>query len=495
MANKYNRATKKTESVAVGVLISRQRLTAAFAQRIAKLTKTNVNLFNSTGQYMGGTMDEYNDAVIDADSEMQAADSLEDQRLSFNDVHIAEASYFQAILPLCHKSQQVALISMVTSKASVAANTRQMVGMLSIVFVVCLIVVMPIVYLIAASFGHLVNNVVDGLRDIAEGEGDLTHRLKITTRDELGDLANWFNIFIKKLQRIIKEIAGNADQLSTSSTDLAGFSKNMAASASAVSSESATMAVASESVSQNIISIAAAMEQSSVNLSTVASSAEEMTATINEISRNTGEATKVTEDAVEQVQKATDSVRLLGQEAIDINKVSETITEISEQTNLLALNATIEAARAGDAGKGFAVVANEIKDLSRQTAKATGEIKGKIESIQNTTRRTVAEIENIKTIINNVDDIVSTIASAIEEQSCSTSEIAGNVTQASSGIQEVNTKVTESTASVNQVADNLSQLDQASSDMSQQCAQVNENTLSISQLANQLKDLVERFKL
>jgi methyl-accepting chemotaxis protein len=108
--------------------------------------------------------------------------------------------------------------SITTSKASIAANTHHMVVMLALVFMVCLVVAMPFVYFIAASFGRMVNSVVDGLRDIAEGEGDLTRRLKITTRDELGDLARWFNTFIENLQGILKNIAGNADQLSTGST-------------------------------------------------------------------------------------------------------------------------------------------------------------------------------------------------------------------------------------------------------------------------------------
>ena len=495
MGQRYNKTTEKLESVVVGVMVSRTRLTPAFAQHIAKLTKTNVNIFLADGRNAGGSLADYAKLVSDKSQEIQASDSLEDQALMFNDVTVAGSNYFQAILPLFNGQHPAAWIGTTTSKASIAANTRQMVLMLSVVFLICLLVAMPIVYLIAASFGRMANNVVEGLRDIAEGEGDLTRRLKITTKDELGDLAHWFNVFIEKLQGIIKNIAGNAEQLSTSSTNLTALSKEMAASTEAVSSESETMASTSDSVNTNIASIAAAMEQSSVNLSTVAGAAEEMTATINAIASNTAQATQIAANAVDQVQSATNRVELLGQAALDISKVTETITEISEQTNLLALNATIEAARAGEAGKGFAVVANEIKELARQTATATGEIKGKIEGIQNTTHGTVTEIRNITGIINSVNEIVATIASAVEEQSVSTKEIAGNVTQASAGIQEVNAKVAESTASVDQVARNLARMNSASTEMSQQSTQVNDNTLSLSSLAEELKALVGQFKL
>jgi methyl-accepting chemotaxis protein len=495
MGNAYNTTTDQMESVQVGLLVSRSRLTAAFAERIAGLTKVEVNLFLPDGRSAVGTLAGYTRHILENKEGARAADLWENQSLVFNEAEVAGTDYYQASLPLFHGAKAVAWFSIATSKASVAANTRHMVVMLALVFLVCLLVAMPFVYLIAASFGRGVNTVVDGLRDIAEGEGDLTRRLKITTRDELGDLAHWFNSFIENLQRIIKSIAGNADQLSTASADLTGLSEAMAASAQAVSSESETTTAHADSVNDNITSIAAAMEQSSLNLGSVASATEEMTATLNNIARNTGQAAEISAEAVNQARDATDLVEVLEKAALDISKVTETITEISEQTNLLALNATIEAARAGEAGKGFAVVANEIKELARQTATATGEIKTKIDGIQNTTNGTISGIEKITGIINRVNEVVATIATAVEEQSGTATEIAGNVSQASSGIQEVNSKVAESTASVDQVARNLGRMNQVSAEMSRQSRQVNDNTVALSSLADHLKELVGRFKL
>ena len=495
MGKVYNKTTDQMESVLIGLLVSRIRITSAFTDRMAGLTKVDVNLFLPDGQAVAGTLAAYSRHLLENKEAVRAADSWKDQPLVFNEAKVTDIGYYQASLPLFYNSQQIAWFSIATSKRSVAANTHHMIIMLTLVFLVCSLVALPFIYLIANSFGKIVNSVVDGLRDIAEGEGDLTRRLKITTRDELGDLAHWFNIFIENLQGIIKSIAGSADQISTSSTDLAGLSSEMTASAQTVSSESETTAAHAGSVNDNITSIAAAMEQSSVNLSTVASATEEMTATINDIARNTGQAAEITAEAVIQAQSATNLVEVLGRAALDISKVTETITEISEQTNLLALNATIEAARAGEAGKGFAVVANEIKELASQTATATGEIKAKIEGIQNTTNGTVSEIEKITGIIKRVNDVVATIATAVEEQSSNATEIAGNVSQASSGIQEVNSKVSDSTAAVDQVARNLSRMNQVSSEMSQQSHQVNDSTAALSGLADQLKETVGRFRL
>jgi methyl-accepting chemotaxis protein len=492
--NEYDKTTQKTESVLVGLVVARTRITPAFAGHIAGLTKMEVNLFLIDGQAVGGTLKEYVHHSMGSKEDVQAADTLEHQPLVLDEPVIAESDYYQASLPLFHGLQPVAWISIATSKTSVAANTQHMVRMLILVFLVCLVVVMPLVYAIAVSFGRMVNTVVDGLHDIAEGEGDLTRRLKVTTRDELGELVRWFNIFMEKLQGIVGNIAGHADELSVSSTGLAALSKEMTVSVQTVSSESKTTAAHAESVNDNITSIAAAMEQSSVNLSTVASAAEEMTVTINDIARNTAQAAQITAEAVDQAQSATSHVELLGRAALDISKVTETITEISEQTNLLALNATIEAARAGEAGKGFAVVANEIKELARQTASATAEIKSKIDGIQNTTNGTIAEIGKITDIIERVNAVVATIATAVEEQSSNAAEISGNVSQASAGIQEVNSRVAESTAAVDLVASNLGRMNQEAYEMSRQGQQMDDSTVAVSRLAEQLKALVGRFK-
>ena len=135
-------------------------------------------------------------------------------------------------------------------------------------------------------------------------------------------------------------------------------------------------------------------------------------------------------------------VAKLGESSTEIGNVIKVITSIAEQTNLLALNATIEAARAGEAGKGFAVVANEVKELAKQTAKATEDISHKIEAIQGDTKGAVEAIAQIGKIINQINDIQNTIASAVEEQTATTGEISRNVAEAATGSTQIAQSIT-----------------------------------------------------
>ncbi len=340
-----------------------------------------------------------------------------------------------------------------------------------------------------------INKVVDILKDIAEGEGDLTRRISVTSKDEVGELAKWFNVFMEKVHGMIRNITENAQTLNHASENLSELSGQMSAGAENMSGKSNTVAVSAEEMSSNINSVAAAMEQASTNMNMVATAIEQMTATVNEIAQNSEKARMSTSDAVKQAGSTSNRVEELGKTADEIGKVTETITEISEQTNLLALNATIEAARAGEAGKGFAVVANEIKDLARQTAEATLEIKAQINANQESTTKTITEIEQITQVINNVNDIVSTIAAAVEEQSVTTKEIAGNVTQASGGIHEVNQNMAQSSTVAQEISKDIAEVNQSADTITNNSSQVNLSAAEMDKLAEHLKDMVDRFKV
>ncbi len=337
--------------------------------------------------------------------------------------------------------------------------------------------------------------ITEGMHDIAGGEGDLTMRLKVRKNNEIGELAGWFNQFMEKLQGIIKDIdadAGNLGRASGELSELAGF---MAEGAGNMSDKSGVVASAAQDMSDNVSTVASAMETASANIDSVAAATEEMTATVAEIAQNSEKARNIAGEAVNQVQNTSDRVAELGKAAQEIDKVTETITEISEQTNLLALNATIEAARAGEAGKGFAVVANEIKELARQTSEATQEIKQRIDSSQDATSKTVSDIGQITTTINEVNDIISTIAAAVEEQSATTKEIAGNVTQVSAGINDVNASVSDSSTSVIEITSDISEVSSSAHEMSDNCSQINMSSDELKNLADRLTTLVGTFKV
>lgn len=352
-----------------------------------------------------------------------------------------------------------------------------------------------LVSLAAVAIVKPLNNAVAGLKDIAEGEGDLTMRLRVTSKDEIGDMALWFNIFIAKLQGIIKQIADNSNRVGTSSGQLSNISEELLTSAEDTSQRSANVASSSEEMSTNLNNVAAAMEESSTNANMVAAAAEEMSSTINEIAENAEKARSVSAQAVLQANSASDSMQQLSEAAKKIGKVTETITEISAQTNLLALNATIEAARAGEAGKGFAVVANEIKELAKQTATATLDIKNLIDDVQTTSKSTAEAIGQITTVITGVNDIVSTIASAVEEQTAATQEIANNIAQASQGIQEVNENVNQSSAVATDISRDIVEVSSAAKNISASSNNVKQSAQDLLSQSQELNKIVGSFKV
>jgi methyl-accepting chemotaxis protein len=365
----------------------------------------------------------------------------------------------------------------------------------AIVAVVVVVAAGIILLLITNSVVKPINQVVNGLRDAAEGEGDLTKRLAVKSRDEVGDLARWFNTFIEKIQVIIAEVAQNAGQLTDASKELAVISEQMSTGAEQTASKANSVAAAGEEMNANMHTVSSTMEESATNINMVASAAEQMTSTINEIAQNTEKARDTAVSAVGQAEKSSEQINRLGTAAQEIEQVIETITDISEQVNLLALNATIEAARAGEAGKGFAVVANEIKELARQTADATGEIKNRVDAIQGSTEGTIKEIDAITHVVNDVNEIVGTIASAVEEQSVTTKEIAGNVAQASIGINEVNENVSQSSSVANDIAGEINEVTLAAGEMSNSSSQIKTSSVNLSGLAEALNEMVGRFKV
>jgi methyl-accepting chemotaxis protein len=298
--------------------------------------------------------------------------------------------------------------------------------------------------------------------------GDLTRDdLKVRSQDELGDLTTAINKMSGSLKRMIQAIAENAMHVASASAELNATSEQITANSEETSAQADVVSKAAQAVSQN--------------LQTVASGAEEMGVSIKEIAKNATEAARVATGAVKVAEATTATVSKLGDSSTEIGQVMKVITSIAQQTNLLALNATIEAARAGEAGKGFAVVANEVKELAKQTAKATEDISRKIEAIQSDTQAAVEAIASISGVIHQINDISGTIATAVEEQDATTNEMSRNVSEAAHGSGEITS--------------NIAGVAEAAQGTSRGAADTQKASQQLVETSAQLRLLVEQFKI
>jgi len=315
-----------------------------------------------------------------------------------------------------------------------------------------------------------VRRLIQMIQNISEGEGDVTRRLEGAGGfgdDELGEVSRLFNLFMDKLQEILRGVASHTSKLATASQQLLQASKEITVNSGETAAQSNSVSRATQQVSQNLNSLSVGAGQ--------------MTSTIRSIATNAQEAAKVASSAVDAAQAANASVEKLGKSSAEIGEVTKVITSIAQQTNLLALNATIEAARAGEAGKGFAVVANEVKELAKQTAHATEDIGRKITAIQVDTKGAIQAIGTVSGVIHQINSISATIAAAVEEQSATTNEMTRNATEAATGAGNISVNI----GGAAQAADGTLLRARESQEAAQE----------LTSIATQLGSLMKQFKI
>jgi methyl-accepting chemotaxis protein len=348
---------------------------------------------------------------------------------------------------------------------------------------------------IAASIVKPLRRVAVLLKDIAHGEGDLTRRLEITSKDEIGELSHWFNTFVEKLHTIIIKVSHNTLSLAGSSEELSSTATLLAKGSEEVADQSTAVAAAAEQMVANMDSMAASSEEMSANVKVVAEAIDQMKVSISEVARNADQAASVAHNAATLAEKSNKKIETLGNAADDIGKVIEVIQDIAEQTNLLALNATIEAARAGEAGKGFAVVATEVKELAKQTANATEDIRKRIEGIQSSTSQTVQAVNEIGNTIQLINDVSKTIASTVDVQNVTTKEIAENIAQTSLAVQDVARGIVESATVSREITKNIVAVNQAVRQSSAGVSKTMDAGHELANLADELQTLMSQFKV
>jgi methyl-accepting chemotaxis protein len=362
--------------------------------------------------------------------------------------------------------------------------------------------------------GSRVQALSRGIDRIARG--DLSTRLAPLGQDEFADLASGFNRFVSRIDNVIGEISTTSGALSTSAAELATTAVQLAANAEhgeaqsvsvattmeefsatvnevantadRVSSAVNQVATTAEELSQGVANVAASSEQMSTTVGNVALAIDELNVSLSGVAAMCAKAAAASNDSSSHATMASEQMESLGRAAVRIGKVVELINDIADQTNLLALNATIEAASAGEAGKGFAVVANEVKELARQTGKATEEIAEHVEAMQTDTQSTLAMIRKVSDLIADVRTLSNEIAKTVEVQTVTTNQVAQNMATGATAANEISLQVNEMSKGVGEVARSANDVATGTSGIAATITELASTTVDVSRSMTQVGD-------
>jgi methyl-accepting chemotaxis protein len=337
-----------------------------------------------------------------------------------------------------------------------------------------------------ASFASL-------LKDMADGGGHLSRRLRLSSTDEIGVLAQRIDAFAGMIETVIKSIRGGSRTLGVTSSQLMDRSVKMMESASRARTLSHDAANATQQATANITGIASAAQEMSNSVTTVASSIEEMTSAISEVSRSSVKELEIAHNVRNKTSSAADLIKDLQRAASEIGKITQVIDDIAEKTNLLALNARIESASAGEAGKGFAVVANEIKDLANKTSKSTLEIGKKIEDMQTTTGRSVNAILEALTAIGELDIMSQTLSSAMEEQSATVKEVARVMEGSRTAATEISRNMQEAAHELDLVSKSIKSMSESAASSAASTVDTSIDADIVAETGSELQATASRF--
>jgi methyl-accepting chemotaxis protein len=325
--------------------------------------------------------------------------------------------------------------------------------------------------------------------------GDLTAKVDVQRSDEVGVLADSVNKCVENLRKMVTEIKNTSESLTDASGMLTETANQQAAGAEETNVQAHTVAAAGEQLAANSKVMSSSANEITQSATSVSTALEEMSSSISEVARNCAQESEIARKADQQARQTRDLMVKLDESARQIGKIVELINQIAEQTNLLALNATIEAASAGEAGRGFAVVANEVKELARQSAAATDDIRRQVSLIQENTANSMEAIDDVASVIEQVSQIASSIAAAVEEQSATTSEIVRSLHGVTSSTKTLSENVQSASSGASEVSRNIHGVSQAASDSAKGAARITGSAGELTLLAGSLREIVTRFKL
>jgi len=332
------------------------------------------------------------------------------------------------------------------------------------------------------------------MKDLAEGDGNLSIKLTSSDQGELGELAHWFNIFVEKLRTTVTGVANHIGTLTNAAEELAKSSNQVAQNSEHLTIQVNTVRNAASAASENVESISNSAQLMSGSLSSVAESITDLDKSLNHVSVSCNTEAEFVKVATRKAEETLGIVQELGTSVKSIDSVVNIITKIAQQTNLLALNATIEAASAGEAGKGFAVVAKEVKELSRQTAQATTDITQQISAMQQQAEVAVQAIHEISRVVYDVRIVSDGIVSAVDTQNQTVRSISVNISQLNEGALKIAQNVSTSAQVITEIAQGVTRVSISSQQAMEENQQIKQSAQLLDDLASQLRETVQVFK-
>jgi methyl-accepting chemotaxis protein len=319
------------------------------------------------------------------------------------------------------------------------------------------------------------------LQDIAEGEGDLTRRVEVNGNDEIDEVGIWFNVFIERIEGIVRQVSVHATTLGQAATELAATASDTAGHAAQQQEKAASISATMSEISTSVLEIS----QTTQNAAVDARKAEESA----HLGGQTVQATVQTiEDLLQSNLETSSKIEELGRSSDAIGRIINVINEIAGQTNLLALNASIEAARAGEHGRGFAVVAGEVRRLAERTSEATKEIDQTVRAIQEGTGEAVEAMRSSMSHVQSGVDSARSAGEALTSIIHGSESVQKMVTQIAAAATEQSYSTQSVSANVNEIASIIHQTATSSQQSVGACQQ-------LSRLANELAGLVGAFKV